>query len=162
MPTATSLLIAAGIATAAAGGMQAYGAHQQGKAASRAASMQADMQRQKGKQEFALAQQRAQEERSRGDSLQSDAIAQSAAFGAGTMEKATIDTLLDIEGKSEYNALSQLYEGKSKQQDLNYGAELTTFKGRSARRAGNMRSFATILDTTSTLASMGANFGGGK
>lgn len=162
MAVTSSMAIAAITLAAASGGMQAYGAHQQGKAASRAASVQAEMQRQKGRQEFALAQQRAEEERSAAEQLQSQAIAQSAAFGGGTMEKATVDKLLDIEQRGEYNALSQLYEGKTRQQDLEYGAELTTFQGRSARRAGNMKAFATVLDTASSMASMGASsFGGG-
>lgn len=159
MPALSTIAIAAAATAAVSGGAAAYGAHQQGQAASRSASVQAEMQRRKGKQEFALAQERAAEERDAAESLQSLAIAQSAAFGAGTQEKATIDKILDIEQRGEYNALSQLYDGSQRQQDLNYGAELTTFQGRSARRAGNMQAFSTILDTAVTMGIIAAQGG---
>ena len=149
--TATAIALTAALASGAVG---AYGAHEQGKAASRAASAEADMKRRKGQQEFALSQQRAADERSDADSLASDLIARASMFGGGSTDKNVVDMLGDIESKGESNALSQLYEGKMRKQDLDYAAELTSQRGRSARRAGNIQSFSTVLDTVGSMASI--------
>ena len=151
--TSTALLIAAG----AAGAMAAKSASDQGNAQNRAASKQAEMARQKGIQETALAYDRARSERSQADSFQSDLIAQAAAFGGGTSDMAVTNMLVDADARGEYNALTQIFEGQSRQKDLNYQADLTQFEGRSARRAGNMKAFSTVLDTASN---MGSRFAG--
>lgn len=161
MPAATSIMIASAVAMAAAGGLSAKSAHDQGQAQNRAASKQAEMARQKGVQETALAYDRARTERSNADTFQSDLIAKAAAFGGGTTDNAVLNMLTDADAQGEYNALTQIFEGQSRQKDLNYQADLTQFEGRSARRAGNMKAFSTVLDTAASMSSMYASAGGG-
>lgn len=161
MPAATSIMIASAVAMAASGAMAAKSAHDQGKQANRAATKQAEMARQKGVQESAIAYDRARTERSQADSFQSDLLAKASAFGGGTADKSVLDMMVDIDERGEYNALTQIYEGKSRQQDLNYQADLTQFEGRSARRAGNMKAFSTVLDTATSMGSMFAGGAGG-
>jgi len=156
----TTMALIAGGAALAGGATTAYGQHEQGKAMSRSASVEAEMQRRKGMQELALSQERAKAETSEANSLKSNLIASASAFGGGTTDKSVLDIYSDISEKGEYNKLSQLYAGNLAKQDLDYGAELTTFKGRSARRAGNIQAFGTILDTASSMASMAGS--GGK
>lgn len=154
MPAATSIMIASAVALAGAGALSAKSASDQGNAQNRAASKQAEMARQKGIQETALAYDRARSERSQADSFQSDLIAQAAAFGGGTSDMAVTNMLVDADARGEYNALTQIFEGQSRQKDLNYQANLTQYEGRSARRAGNMKAFSTVLDTASSIGSM--------
>ena len=161
MPAATSIMIASAVAMAGAGALSAKSASDQGHAQNRSASKQAEMARQKGVQETALAYDRARSERSQADSFQSDLIAQASAFGGGTSDKAVTNMLVDADARGEYNALTQIFEGQSRQKDLNYQADLTQYEGRSARRAGNMKAFSTVLDTASSLGSMYAKGGGG-
>ncbi len=134
--------------------MQAFGQHEQGKAISRSASVEAEMQRKKGLQELSIAQERGKAEISEANKLKSDLVARASAFGGGTTDKSVLDIYSDITEKGEYNKLSQLYAGKLAKQDLDYGATLSTFKGRSARHAGNMQAFSTLLDTASSMSSM--------
>jgi len=149
----TALLIAAGT-MAASGAVAAKSAIDQGNAQNRAASKQAEMARQKGVQETALAYDRARTERANADTFQSDLIAKAAAFGGGTSDNAVLNMLTDADERGEYNALTQIFEGQSRQKDLNYQADLTQFEGRSARRAGNMKAFSTVLDTAASIGSM--------
>lgn len=143
-----------------ANAIEAYGQHEQGKAINRSASVEAEMQRRKGMQELGIAQERAKAETSEANRLKSNLIASASAFGGGTTDKSVLDIYSDISEKGEYNKLSQLYAGNLAKQDLDYGAELTTFKGRSARRAGNIQAFGTLLGATSSMASMSGSGGG--
>lgn len=162
MAGATTLAIAALATAAASGAASAYGAHQQGQAASRAASAQQEQLRRKAMNEFALAQGRAKEERRQAKLLQSNAIARAASSGGGVFDKSTADIVADIGVRGEYNAMSQLYEGEARKDDLLYQGALERYKGQQARRAGNMGAFTTALDTASSIASMGAQYGKGS
>lgn len=140
---------------------QAYGAHRAGHEQSRAASRQADQYRAKGIAELALSQRRANEERRQAKLLQSSALARGGMSDGAGLGKSFQEIYAGIGERGEYNALSQLYEGRAKKQDLDYTAELTTYKGRQARRAGNMKAFMTVLDAASSMATMGATGGMG-
>lgn len=152
--TSTALLMAA---VAASGAVAAKSAHDEGQAMSRASSQEAEMARQKGVQETALAYDRARSERASADAFQSDLIAKASAFGGGTADRSVLDMMIDADARGEYNAMTQIFEGQARQRDLNIQASMAEFQGRSARRAGNMKAFSTILDTATTMGNMYVN-----
>lgn len=139
-------------AVAASGGLQALQQHKAGQAQSRLASVQAENYRSKAKQEQAVAQRKAYEHRKDAELRASRAIAVAAATGGTAQEKSVLELLGDISARGEYNALTETYQGDMKARDINYEAEITQEKGRSARRAANMQAVGTLFSTAASMA----------
>lgn len=142
------------------GGLKAYSSWQQGQQASRAASIQAEQMRQKASADMGIAQRRAIEERRQAGLVSSSALARSAGFGGGYADPTTQSIIGDITERGEYNALSQLYSGKSAYQTGMYGADVADWQGKNARRAGNIGAFTSVLTTAASMYGMSGGFGG--
>lgn len=142
----------------AAGATQAFAQWKQGQNAARSASIEAAQMRANANAEMGIAQRKAEEERRKSNLLESNAIAQAAAYGTGLADPTAATLVSDINARGEYNAQTQLYGGKSAYRQGMYGADVRDWEGRNARRNANMMAFATVL---STAAQAGMMRGGG-
>ncbi|HEX5461881.1 MAG TPA: hypothetical protein VFX20_18095 [Steroidobacteraceae bacterium] len=84
-------------------------------------------------------------ERRRASYVASNARALTAASGLTTTGTSAITTVGNIRGEGEYRALTQLYEGEEKSDELNYRASLMRSEGKGAQSAGWLSGISTIL-----------------
>lgn len=147
-----SLAIALGALAVTAGGLEAYGKHKEGQAASKMATFEAGQMEQKGIAEVALGQRKAAEKRREADLLQSRAVAVSAAGGGTSTDASMLNILGDIEAEGEYNALTEMFDAKMRDRDLKTAAKMRRAEGKQARRAGNMAATVSILKTAGSFA----------
>lgn len=126
-------------------GSKVYGGMQQAKAMDAAAG-QLDIE---GGQAVAQGIQGAEVARLRGKYVASNARALTAASGLTTTGTSAIANEGQIEGQAEYDALSAMYSGESKAQDLEF-------------RAANMRSEAGAQRTAAWLSGISTIFSGGS
>lgn len=96
---------------------------------------------------FATGTRRAGEIRRQGDVLKSDAAAAMAAGGGVTDDVGAISTFAEIEQVVDYNALSALYEGETRAEDLR-------FAGKVAKSTSRAKAFSTVLSGTGLAAGM--------
>lgn len=138
--------------------MTAYGQMEQGAAAESAAKAAAQQGVKNATASEAEGLRRAAEINRQGDLLQSDAVAAMVASGGVSDDVGAIKTLADIEQVSDYNALSALFESRSRADQQRYAAQITREEGHQARKASYVRAGATML----TGASMAYGMGGPK
>jgi hypothetical protein len=129
--------------TAAA--VSAYGTLQEGAAAESAAKAAARQGVKNAKASQAEGLRRAAEITRQGDVLQSDAVASMVAGGGVSDDVGAIRTLADIEQVTNYNALSALFESRSRASQQEYAARVMREEGHQARKASYVRAGATAL-----------------
>lgn len=137
------------------GGMrQAQAIKAAGKAQMAEANYRAEQGRVAAGQERASAQRAMIEEGRRTRLAQSRAQAVTAAGGGG-FDPSTLNIIAGLETEGRYASLSALYEGESRAQNLEFGADLATFEGQNAYRAAKqeskMKKTETIGKTAMTL-----------
>lgn len=131
------------LGTKVAGGIASvYGAHMQGVSEQQVSAAEARQLEQKSKAAIATSQKEASEQKRRARLLQSQLIARAAASGSSVSDVGIENLLAGLEAEGEYNALSALYEGKTRADSLSYAAKVRRFEGKQAKRAGNIRAFA--------------------
>jgi hypothetical protein len=113
-------------------GLTAAGTVYSGIQRNAAAKFEAKQLKRKGEDERAIAQRRAQE-RTREASLLAGRARAVAGASGGTVSDPTVTTILkNIETEGEYNALAEMYRGKTDQATLLGQAKATRMEGRSA------------------------------
>lgn len=134
-------------------GMQESNA--QAKAARVTGAYTAESARQNAIQEVASSQRVAQETQRKGTLIQSRALAE-AASGGGASDPSIINAIGDLAGQTEYNRLSDLYQGNERAAALNQGADLSTYEANNSARAlkakgtnDAIKSGFTLLDSPS-------------
>lgn len=110
----------------------------------------AAMERQAGRVR-AQGQRAAIEDKRQGRLVQSRIQALAAASGAGAQDPTVVKLQGDIEGESEYRALSDLYTGDTQADTLVEDARNTRRYGRNVAKAYNTAAMGTILSTGATL-----------
>jgi hypothetical protein len=141
-------VVAAAVSTALSVGstfMSAIGQRNAGIAENQRAQYVAKQMEVNAGQERAAAQRRAQEQRRRGDLAQSRAQSLAAASGGGALDPSVVDIMGGLEEESEFNALSDLYEGEERARDLESNATVTRWSGNQANKAGYMAARTTML-----------------
>lgn len=140
------LAVALPYISAAATGLQAYSAHEQGKQQAAQARQVAAARDAEANAAQAEAQREMLIEKRKARNLMSRARAVAAASGAGASDP-TVNTLLeDIEAQGEVNALNALLSGNSLARGLRSGAGTARREARAYSRAGTMRAASTALD----------------
>jgi hypothetical protein len=127
--------------TALSAGSKIYGGARQG-AAMDAAGNQLSME---GGQAIAEGIQGAEAARLRGAYVASNARGMTAASGLTTTGTSAIANEGRIQGQAEYDALSEIYSGESKAQDLEFRAADLRSEGSAARTAGWIGGISTIF-----------------
>lgn len=155
--------------TMAAGGiLNAANSHNQGQLASRSATQAAGQMElganrydSSANQEEGAAQRKASEIKRQNKLIQSKATAINAANGGSSADKNFSDLITNMEGEGEYAALTSLFDGSNRANNLRNEAvnlrnkaTMTRFEGREARKAGNMGAVTSILGS----ANKGATF----
>lgn len=87
-------------------------------------------------QSVAAGIQGAQQQRRKGAYVASQAQARIAASGLTTTSGSAVNTIGDIRGQGEYNALTALYQGEDRGSELNYRAATARSEGQAAETAG--------------------------
>jgi hypothetical protein len=120
--------------------------------------------RQKANEEAAVGQREAITESRKADIVQSRARALGAASGTAVASPTQVNTEAGIGAQGDYNALSALYEGGSKEQAANYQASLELFKARQIESASSMNMMSSVFSGISSLAKGvgGMSSGGGS
>lgn len=153
--------------------LQANSQFQAGQQASRNATIVAGQLEENAKraeyaagQQKAIAQKKAAEDLRQNRRLQSRQIAIAAASGASTSSKNIADLISKTSAEGEYAALTSLYEGDIKSDqllneanNLRRKAVATQFEGRAARKAGNIGAFSTLLQTGAQAGSFYGKYG---
>lgn len=109
-----------------------------GRAQQQALDYQAAALDQQAGQERASSQRRAMDERRRAEIAMSRGQAVAAASGAGALDESVVNTLSDIAGEGEYNALSALFTGEERARGLEGEAGLRRYQGAEAARQGEV------------------------
>ncbi len=139
------------IMQASAQATAAKAAAQEGAARQQAAEYEAQQQRVKAGQERAASQQRLQVTRKQERLIQSQLQARAAASGGGATDPGIITLSGDIAKEGEYRALQDLYIGEERARSLEQGADLSSFEGAEAMRAGKARERAGYMQAAGTL-----------
>lgn len=160
------------VAMAASGILNATNSYNQGQLASRSAT-QAAGQMELGanrfdnaaNQEEGAAQRKASEIKRQNRLVQSKAAAINAANGGTSADKNFSDLIMNMEGEGEYAALTSLFDGSNRANNLRNDAvnlrnkaTMTRFEGREARKAGNIGAFTSILGAGSRAGSFYAKY----
>lgn len=125
--------------------LSAYSAMEAGKDAKDTSKLQAGAMTQQAGQERAASQRVAAEERRKGRLAQSRALALAAASGGGASDPTVTNILSGIEGESEYNALSAMYEGEERARTLETNASITKKYGKDTKSAYQLQAASTVL-----------------
>lgn len=150
---------------AAAGSvLSAYGtilagnaAARQGEAQQTAFNYQADELRQQAGQTRAASQRTADNSRLAGDYAISRARAVAGASGGGVTDP-TVNTVVgNLAGRSEYNALSDLFTGEERARGLETQAGLDNFQGDQAYRAGQTKKKLAYIQAGATVLGSGSD-----
>jgi hypothetical protein len=154
-PIATPAMLAL---TAAGGAMSAMGTLAGGKAAAQAgyASQQAHefaarQQEQAGQEGRAVAQRSALEKRREGTLLSSKMLARAAASGGGADDPTVTKIGEDIAGRSEYDALTEMYKGENRARGLLDAAMGSRMTGDAALAEGEAKKRASYLSAAGTI-----------
>lgn len=102
-------------------------------------------------QERAVSQRQAIEERRQGRLASSRALAVAAASGAGTDDPTIVNAIADLDGESEYRALTALYEGNQRGDDLERQAKSRRREAKSVKTQSYFKAAGSILGAGSTL-----------
>ena len=128
--------ITAAVGIAAAG--KVYGGMQQ-KAADNATATELGNE---AGQSIAAGIQGATVQRRRGDYVASQARARIAGGGLTTTGVSAVNTIGQIKGQSEYNALTEVYQGKDRADELNFKGATLRSEGQAAETAGVLSALA--------------------
>lgn len=121
--------------------LSAAGAVSSGNAQNAASEYNAAMLERQGKAEQAVAQRDAQKERKQKEL----AISRARAVGASSGGGQDYNLIGDLEEEGEYNALVADWEGAERAAGRRSQAGGERFTGRQAKRAGQLKSFSTLL-----------------
>lgn len=111
----------------------------EGISANRSAKFTAQQERIAGDQAMGAASRDAYFKRREGNLVASRAQAVAAASGGGAADPSVLDVMGGIEGQTEYNVLSALYEGQEIKRQYNAQADLDVFEGKQALKSGIIR-----------------------
>lgn len=140
-------LMVAGTAVQFIGGMkQASAIKAAGRAQLQEAEYRAALGRQIAGQQRATAQRAAIEESRQTKLAQSRAQAVGAAQGSAG-DPSVLNLMAGIGAEGKYNALTAIYEGEDKAQQLESGADLALYEGQSAYRAAKSEASSKRLET---------------
>lgn len=134
--------------------LQAKGTIDEGNAANKQAKYEAAQMEANAGTNRAVAQRQAIEQRRKGRILESNLQAQAAASGASATDADVVGLAGDIGAESEYNALSNLYEGEEKARNLEGAASVRRWEGQQAKKAAKTKAISTAL---TSFGSMGAS-----
>lgn len=137
---------------AAGAGLQAGGTIIGANAEARELRRQAAQLEAAAGQDRASSQRAAIDERRKGRYAGSRAMALAAASGGGADDPNVVNTIADIEGESEYRALTALYEGETEAQGKEAQAKANRRGARATKTAGLLNAAGSILSAGSTLA----------
>lgn len=129
----------------AATALQAGGTLAQGRAQRKAGEYESAQHRQNADAAYAAGTREAHEERRKGRVAASDARAAMAGMGRTTDDPGAIHLLSRLGERTEYNALSALYEGERKQQGHQQAAHASKFESRMATREANIKALGTVI-----------------
>lgn len=102
-------------------------------------------------QQVAAAQRSAMEHQREGRLAQSRALAVAAASGGGASDPTVINIISQLAGETAYRGMVDLYQGQEESRNMRLEAENMRRTGDASRKAGNQKSFATVLDGASSL-----------
>lgn len=122
----------------------------EGNAIARAKGFEAEQLRVRAGQERAASQRRMLAEKKKEGLVQSALQARAAASGGGS-DPSVVDLAGDIAAEGKYRAMTALYEGESLARSLESGADLKTFEGAEARRAGKIKKQSRRMSAFTTL-----------
>lgn len=134
--------IASGLGTALSAGGTIYA----GAKANQSAQAQADSMEAKGEQELAISQRKAAESRREKRLALSRQLAVAAASGGGATDPTTESIMAQTEEKGEYNALLDMYNGRSMRADLYNEAGTARAEGKSQLVGSVINAGSTIYD----------------
>lgn len=127
--------------------VQASALQKQAQAERNAAEFNAQVQEQRAMEERAAAQRKALDERKKKDIVQSNLQARAAASGAGAgvNDPTIISLATDIEGRGEYQALTEMYTGESRARGREDEAALQRYIGETKAQASEAKATGAIL-----------------
>lgn len=131
--------------------LQVSGELNKGRALDAQARSEAAQLKRQATNQRGISQRESSEARRRGEVARSRAQAVAAASGATADDPTVTNIMGDIEGRTEYNALSALYNGEFSASGLDQTADARRRMGRAARGAGRMQAGATILSNAGSL-----------
>ena len=131
--------------------LSAYGTLAQGRYAMNAGKIEAQQLRRQGMNAFASSQRTAQDIQLETDLLASKALATAAASGAGASDPTVLNIIARISGEGAYRKSVALYEGKVKNEDLNYQAWQAETGGQQALRASRIGAAGSLLQGGASL-----------
>lgn len=114
------------------------------------AKVQADSMKKKGDQEVAIAQRRAMESRRQKNLALGRARVVAAASGGGTGDTVS-DIMTGIEQRGEYNALTDMYNGRVARNDLYTDAFITKEQGQAGKTASYLSAGSQLLSAGGTI-----------
>lgn len=132
--------IAAGSAAADAGARQ-----------QQAMEFRAKQEEQQAQESRAVAQRQALEKRREGTLLLSKLQARAAASGGGAADPTILGIASDISGRSEYDALFDMYKGENRARGLEDSAVASRMSGAAALAEGNARRSASLFSAAGTI-----------
>lgn len=136
--------------------MGIMGERAQGKAAAAAGAYERAQYEREAKSRFARGTRDAYEARQQGRRAVSDARAAMAGSGGVTDDAGMTRMAGDIKSRSNYNALSALYDAQTEAQGLRAQGRAADYRGRTALRASRGRMIQTLLSGGSQIAMMKA------
>lgn len=111
-------------------------------------------------QERAVSQRQAMDERRQGRFASSRALAVAAASGGGTDDPTVVNAIANLDGESEYRALTAMYEGNVRGDDLERQAKARRTEAKNVKKQALFKAGSTILGAAA--GSMFDRYGGGK
>lgn len=99
----------------------------------------------------ASSQRRMIEEKRQGRLAQSRAVAVAAASGGGADDPSIVNAVADLEGDSEYRALSALYEGETAARSKEAQAAANRRGAKAVKTAGVIKAVGSVLSTGSSM-----------
>ena len=102
-------------------------------------------------QERAVSQRQAMDERRQGRLASSRALAVAAASGGGVDDPTIVNAMANLEGESEYRALTAMYEGNVRGDDLERQAKDRRREAKSVKTQSYFKAAGSILGAGSTL-----------
>jgi len=138
------------IASVAGAGLGAAGTIYSGQQQAEYAKDQAKSMKAKGDQEFAIAQRKAADSRRQKGLALGRAQVVAAASGGGTGDTVT-DIMTGIEQRGEYNALTDMYNGRVMQSDLYREADAVKQAGKDGKTASYLSAGTQLLGAAGTI-----------
>lgn len=101
--------------------------------------------------EEAASQRQAIDKRRQAALASSRAQAVAAASGGGASDTTVVNTIADIEGQGEFQALSDLYNGAERGSQLRQQGAMARYEGRQAQKASRVQAATTVLSGASSM-----------